>query len=108
MLRGVGGLCVPHKTYLIFPAEMPRIMIIVPPSIFVWRGEEVLGSMINMHVMNLCSNSINPTPDTTQGCIPWNIGKEVPRWGVAEIQEMSPSTTGDVADRQLTNGSAAQ
>ena len=78
MLRGVGGWCVPHKTYLIFPAEMPRIMIIVPPSIFVWRGEEVLGSMINMHVMNLCSNSINPTPDTTQGCIPWNIGKEVP------------------------------
>ena len=48
---------------------MPRIMIIVPPSIFVWRGEEVLGSMINMHVMNLCSNSINQTPDTTLGCI---------------------------------------
>ena len=23
----------------------------------------------------------------------WNNGKEVPRWGVAEIQEMSPSTT---------------
>ena len=25
---------------------------------------------------------------------PWNNGKEVPRWGVAEIQKMSPSTTG--------------
>ena len=24
----------------------------------------------------------------------WNNGKEVPRWGVAEIQKMSPSTTG--------------
>ena len=26
--------------------------------------------------------------------IAWNNGKEVPRWGVAEIQKMSPSTTG--------------
>ena len=26
----------------------------------------------------------------------WNNGKEVPRWGVAEIQKMSPSTMGDV------------
>ena len=25
---------------------------------------------------------------------PWNNGKEVPRWGVAKIQKMSPSTTG--------------
>ena len=25
---------------------------------------------------------------------PWNNGKEVPRWGVAEIQKMSFSTTG--------------
>ena len=25
---------------------------------------------------------------------PWKNGKEVPRWGVAEIQKMSPSTTG--------------
>ena len=25
---------------------------------------------------------------------PWNNGKEVPRWGVAEIQKMSTSTTG--------------
>ena len=24
----------------------------------------------------------------------WNNGKEVPRWGVAEIQKMSPSTSG--------------
>ena len=24
----------------------------------------------------------------------WNNGKEVPIWGVAEIQKMSPSTTG--------------
>ena len=24
----------------------------------------------------------------------WNNGKEVPRWGVAEIQKMSPSKTG--------------
>ena len=24
----------------------------------------------------------------------WNSGMEVPRWGVAEIQKMSPSTTG--------------
>ena len=24
----------------------------------------------------------------------WNNGKEVPKWGVAEIQKMSPSTTG--------------
>ena len=26
--------------------------------------------------------------------ISWNNGKEVPRWGVAEIQKMNPSTTG--------------
>ena len=26
--------------------------------------------------------------------VPWNNGKEVPRWGVAEILKMSPSTTG--------------
>ena len=26
--------------------------------------------------------------------VPWNNGKEVPRWGVTEIQKMSPSTTG--------------
>ena len=33
---------------------------------------------------------------------PWNNGKEVPRWGVAEIQKMSPPTTvGDAADMQL-------
>ena len=25
---------------------------------------------------------------------PWNNGMEVPRWGVAEIQKISPSTTG--------------
>ena len=25
---------------------------------------------------------------------PWNNGKEVPRWGVAEIQKMSPSIIG--------------
>ena len=30
------------------------------------------------------------------------MGKEVPRWGVAEIQKMSPPTTvGDAADMQL-------
>ena len=28
------------------------------------------------------------------GTAPWKKGKEVPRWGVAEIQKMSPSTTG--------------
>ena len=33
---------------------------------------------------------------------PWNNGKEVPRWGVVDIQIMSPSTTvGDAADMQL-------
>merc|ERR1711884_87458 len=26
----------------------------------------------------------------------WNNGKEVPRWGVAEIQKMSPQQLGDV------------
>ena len=31
-------------------------------------------------------------------CDPWNNGKEVPRWGVAEIQKMSPSTTGRCYD----------
>ena len=36
----------------------------------------------------------NRAPDLRQT---WNNGKEVPRWGVAEIQKMSPSTTlGDV------------
>ena len=33
---------------------------------------------------------------TLEGAVftPWNNGKEVPRWGVAEIHKMSPSTTG--------------
>ena len=37
---------------------------------------------------------------------PWNNGKEVPRWGVAEIKKMSPSTTGrcySLMRSQLTN-----
>ena len=49
----------------------------------------------------------------------WNNGKEVPRWGVAVIQKMSPSTTGRCSRHaaavlsnkgveQPTNGSAAQ
>ena len=42
----------------------------------------------------------------------WNNGKEVPRWGVAEIQKMSPSTTGRCYQTrewgQPTNGSAAR
>ena len=29
---------------------------------------------------------------TDQGEVAWNNGKEVPRWGVAEIQKMSPLT----------------
>ena len=42
----------------------------------------------------------------------WNNGKEVPRWGVDEIQKMSPSTTGrckySMKWGQPTNGSAAR
>ena len=37
------------------------------------------------------------TASRSAACVdnrPWNNGKEVPRWGVAEIQKMSPSTTG--------------
>ena len=34
----------------------------------------------------------------------WNNGKEVPRWGVAEIQKMSPSTPPiGLVRSQLTN-----
>ena len=36
----------------------------------------------------------NTLVDTVLVLLPWNNGKEVPRWGVAEIQKMSPSTTG--------------
>ena len=33
---------------------------------------------------------------------PWNNGNRDPRWGVAELQKMSPPTTvGDAADMQL-------
>ena len=32
----------------------------------------------------------------------WNNGKEVPRWGVAEIQKMSPSTR-DTENESLNN-----
>ena len=43
---------------------------------------------------------------------PWNNGKEVPRWRVAEIQKMSPSTTGRCCHTsewgQPTNGSKAR
>ena len=56
-------------------------------------------------------HSAKPTPShpapahlaaDTQGLGAWNNGKEVPRWGVAETQKMSPPTTvGDVADMQL-------
>jgi len=36
------------------------------------------------------------------GWRPWNNGNRHPRWGVAEIQKMSPPTTvGDAADMQL-------
>ena len=38
-------------------------------------------------------------PSQLQYTESWNNGKEVPRWGVAEIQKMNPSTT--VADIQL-------
>ena len=35
-------------------------------------------------------------------CRSWNNGNRDPRWGVAEIQKMSPPTTvGDAADMQL-------
>ena len=33
----------------------------------------------------------------------WNNGKEVPRWGVAEIQKMSPSTTADFSSEFATS-----
>ena len=36
----------------------------------------------------------HPVRDGLAALEPWNNGKEVPRWGVAEIQKMSPSTTG--------------
>ena len=37
-----------------------------------------------------------------EALLAWNNGKEDPRWGVAEIQKMSPPTTvGDAADMQL-------
>ena len=48
-----------------------------------------------------------PRPKFYMGCIkkkqiPWNNGNRHPRWGVAEIQKMSPPTTvGDAADMQL-------
>ena len=32
--------------------------------------------------------------ETNTRPVSWNNGKEVPRWGVAETQKMSPSTTG--------------
>ena len=53
------------------------------------RLQRVQGALINdvtclMFVVRL----------VTAGFILWNNGKEVPRWGVAEIQKMSPSTTG--------------
>ena len=33
-------------------------------------------------------------PDHNSESQTWNNGKEVPRWGVAEKQKMSPPTTG--------------
>ena len=35
---------------------------------------------------------------TTQESVAWNNGKEVPRWGVAEIQKRSPSTFQQLGD----------
>ena len=40
------------------------------------------------------NNNIFMTGSVGIMVISWNNGKEVPRWGVAEIQKMSPSTTG--------------
>ena len=43
-------------------------------------------------------------PSSCPKCLlePWNNGNRHPRWGVAEIQKMSPPTTvGDAADMQL-------
>ena len=45
--------------------------------------------VFNCNVCNIC-HRVQVTPVW----VPWNNGKEVPRWGVAEIQKMSPPTTG--------------
>ena len=47
---------------------------------------------------NKCRNSAGESTATLQSYTAtelhtWNNGKEVPRWGVADIQKMSPSTT---------------
>ena len=47
---------------------------------------------------NKTGGKVRPCPAyccvTISGVVTWNDGKEVPRWGVAEIQKMRPSTTG--------------
>ena len=37
-----------------------------------------------------------PDVDPQVGLVTWNNGKEVLRWGVAEVQKMSPLQLGDV------------
>ena len=49
------------------------------------------------HQMKRCNNPVtsltNKATKVGSRAFTWNNGKEVPRWGVAEIQKMSPSTT---------------
>ena len=46
-------------------------------------GAALPSVVLQSYMIDLC---------VSQGCS-WKNGKEVPRWGVAEIQKMSPSTT---------------
>ena len=57
--------------------------------------------MSEMHYRNQINLLIDPLgiegPEiakNTKTLNPWNNGKEVPRWGVAEIQKMSPGLVG--------------
>ena len=62
------------------------------PTLVSYRGK------ISVQMSPACSSGafvvLQPTVLDTAVLGSWNNGKEVPRWGVAEIQKMSPPTTG--------------
>ena len=57
---------------------------------------------------NRIPNDVHYIIATTTEVDPWNNRKEVPRWGVAELQKMSPPTTVGDAAAMLSNKGVPQ
>ena len=63
-----------HLALLYLCLALPLLVAVVDGSLATWQ-------------LAFSRNQVSDSPA-------WNNGKEVPIWGVAEIQKISPSTTG--------------